>query len=65
MYSFAAGLQVDHPSKIHMVTVIIFSEVSRIPKGTHIPEVCKIIAFMASILGLGLLFYILLGLRYF
>ena len=28
------------------------------------PKVCKIMAFMAIILGLGLLFYILLGFRY-
>ena len=28
------------------------------------PKVCKIMAFMAVILGLGLLFYILLGSRY-
>ena len=27
------------------------------------PEVCKITAFMAIIMGLGLLFYILLGFR--
>ena len=27
------------------------------------PQVCKIMAFMAVILGLGLLFYILLGFR--
>ena len=30
---------------------------------TWIPKVCKIMAFMAVILGLGLLFYILLGFR--
>ena len=28
------------------------------------PKVCKIMAFMAVIMGLGLLFYILLGFRY-
>ena len=28
------------------------------------PKVCKIMAFMAIILGLGLFFYILLGFRY-
>ena len=27
------------------------------------PKVCKIVAFMAVIMGLGLLFYILLGFR--
>ena len=27
------------------------------------PKVCKIMAFMAVILGLGLLFYVLLGFR--
>ena len=31
---------------------------------TSAPKVCKIIAFMAIIMGLGLLFYILLGFRY-
>ena len=31
---------------------------------TWIPKVCKIMAFMAVIMGLGLLFYILLGSRY-
>ena len=31
---------------------------------TWAPKVCKIMAFMAIILGLGLLFYILLGFRY-
>ena len=31
---------------------------------TWTPKVCKIMAFMAVILGLGLLFYILLGFRY-
>ena len=31
--------------------------------GTRTPKVCKIIAFMAVIMGLGLLFYILLGFR--
>ena len=30
---------------------------------TWTPKVCKIIAFVAVILGLGLLFYILLGFR--
>ena len=30
---------------------------------TRTPKVCKIMAFMAVILGLGLLFYILLGFR--
>ena len=30
---------------------------------TWIPKVCKIMAFMAIIMGLGLLFYILLGSR--
>ena len=30
---------------------------------TWTPKVCKIMAFMAIILGLGLLFYILLGFR--
>ena len=30
---------------------------------TWTPKVCKIMAFMAVILGLGLLFYILLGFR--
>ena len=28
---------------------------------TYTPKVCEIMAFMASIMGLGLLFYILLG----
>ena len=32
--------------------------------GTWTPKVCKIMAFMAIILGLGLLFYILSGFRY-
>ena len=32
---------------------------------TWAPKVCKIMAFMAIIMGLGLLFYILLGFRYF
>ena len=31
---------------------------------TWTPKVCKIMAFMAIIRGLGLLFYILLGFRY-
>ena len=31
---------------------------------TWTPKACKIMAFMAIIMGLGLLFYILLGLRY-
>ena len=31
-------------------------------KPTWTPKVCKIMAFMASIMGLGLIFYILLGL---
>ena len=31
---------------------------------TWTPKVCKIVAFMAVIMGLGLLFYILLGFRY-
>ena len=31
---------------------------------TWTPKVCKIMAFRAIILGLGLFFYILLGLRY-
>ena len=31
--------------------------------GTWTPKVCKIMAFMAIIMGLGLLFYILLGFR--
>ena len=31
---------------------------------TWTPKVCKIMAFMAITLGLGLLFYTLLGLRY-
>ena len=31
---------------------------------TRTPKVCKIMAFMATIRGLGLLFYILLGFRY-
>ena len=31
---------------------------------TWTPKVCKIMAFMAIIMGLGLLFYILLGFRY-
>ena len=31
---------------------------------TWAPKVCKIMAFMAIIMGLGLLFYILLGFRY-
>ena len=30
---------------------------------TWTPKVCNIMAFMALIMGLGLLFYILLGLR--
>ena len=30
---------------------------------TWAPKVCKIMAFMAIIMGLGLLFYILLGFR--
>ena len=30
---------------------------------TWTPKVCKIMAFVAVIMGLGLLFYILLGLR--
>ena len=30
---------------------------------TWTPKVCKIMAFMAVIMGLGLLFYILLGFR--
>ena len=30
---------------------------------TWTPQVCKIMAFMAVIMGLGLLFYILLGFR--
>ena len=30
---------------------------------TCTPSVCKIIAFMAVVIGLGLLFYILLGFR--
>ena len=30
---------------------------------TWTPKVCKTMAFMASIMGLGLLFYILLGFR--
>ena len=32
-------------------------------RDTWTPKVCKIIAFMAIIMGLGLLFYILLGFR--
>ena len=32
--------------------------------GTWTPKVCKIMAFMAVIMGLGLLFYILLGFRH-
>ena len=31
---------------------------------TWTPKVCKIMAFMIVIMGLGLLFYILLGFRY-
>ena len=31
---------------------------------TWTPKVCKVMAFMAIIRGLGLLFYILLGFRY-
>ena len=31
---------------------------------TWTPKVCKIMASMASIMGLGLLFYLLLGFRY-
>ena len=31
---------------------------------TWAPKVCKIMAFMAIIMGLGLVFYILLGFRY-
>ena len=33
-------------------------------KPTWTPRVCKIVAFMAVITGLGPLFYILLGFRY-
>ena len=32
-------------------------------KETWAPKVCNIMAFMAIIMGLGLLFYILLGFR--
>ena len=32
---------------------------------TLTPKVCKTMAFMAVIMGLGLLFYLLLGFRYF
>ena len=32
--------------------------------GTWAPKVCKIVAFMVIIMGLGLLLYILLGFRY-
>ena len=34
----------------------------RVPTWT--PKVCKMMAFMAIIMGLGLLFYILFGFRY-
>ena len=34
------------------------------PEPTWTPKVCKIVAFMAVIMGSGLLFYILLGFRY-
>ena len=33
-------------------------------RSTWTPKVCKIMAFMAILMGLGLLFYILLGFRY-
>ena len=32
---------------------------------TWTPKVCKIMAFMAVNMGLGLLFYILMGFRYY
>ena len=35
-----------------------------IMRTTWTPKVCKIMAFMAIIMGLGPLFYILLGFRY-
>ena len=37
--------------------------VSGFPKSTWTPKVCKIMASMAIIMGLGLLFYILFGFR--
>ena len=39
------------------------SQGSKYPN-TWAPKVCKIMAFRAVIIGLGLLFYILLGFRY-
>ena len=39
------------------VSVIVIS-------GTWTPKVCNIMAFMAILMGLGLLFFILLGFRY-
>ena len=38
-------------------------EVKTAQHSTWTPKVCKIMAFMAILMGLGLLFYILLGFR--
>ena len=53
---FALLRREDLPSPLH-----IFN--SQIRSLAWTPKVCKIMAFMAIILGLGLLFYILLGFR--
>ena len=42
---------------------LAYRNVSVCTTPTWTPKVCKIMAFMAIIMGLGLLFYILLGFR--
>ena len=48
--------------RMRMTLVMIFS--NSLPLYIWTPKVCKIVAFMAALKGLGLLFYILLGFRY-
>ena len=47
------------PREVGGISVLTFG--SYCQKTTWAPKVCKIMAFMAIIMGLGLLFYILLG----
>ena len=47
-----------------MLVFVRFRCLGIIPESaTWTPKVCKIMAFMAVIMGLGLLFYLLLGFR--
>ena len=43
--------------------VMVITQRDPVFQNTRTPKVCKILAFMAAIIGLGLLLYMLLGLR--